>query len=711
MEQATRLIELGWGVFPARLETADGTVVPLAEATPDMALKKVPIGELVEHGFKEATSNPRRAGLWWRVRPDALIGVAMPRNTVALDVDEVEKFAAAGLDLPDGPGQQTLRGGYHRFFKTDGRRVRQTVKEVPGADTRVGGRGYVIAWQPEAFPAVADLPPAPEWLYDRDAPTESDEEAPRRRRTHVEALVVKMGERDNRLTSIAGVLRRQGGGPNQIYVYLKSMVDDGLVEQTREDPITDKDLRRIAGSIGGRQSDAIDLESRAAPELHHADELYEKDLRELEYPVADIFPEGLGIVAGAPKVGKSWLTFQAAIQIAAGSSLLGKSTDKSRPVLYYGLEDGERRFQKRMKFLLSELHPGITDEERRYILSYLGLRYESPAIGEGLERDVAAFIDDNGGDAVVFIDVLAKIRPRSSGKGSVYDEDYGVLGPLQTVSKERPGSSIVVVTHDRKMGAEDPLTTVTGSRGVVGAADWVWVIKRPRLEDVGTIFVTGRDIERDTSLTASFRGVWTRLARVCPPSLSIAARQVWEAVDAQAPVDLNGVTDAIYGDVSADLHRSNHYNAVLKIVAGLEAKGYAKRINDHKPYLYHVLTDDDLTSGHIGGLVPEVTRSTAAERASRAGAPAGARERGLHTVHVGHVEGSVESPEHSQHAPLALPPGGPAPAPVPAPARTRARGSATPPDGVSGGVALIRTRPHAPAHTRSQVAEIPETED
>jgi len=635
----------GWSVFPCQLVNEQDCVVALADATPDMKLKKVPIGTLVERGFKEATKNPKRIALWARVAPDALIGVAMPQNTVALDVDVLEDFAAAGLEMPEAPTQQTLRGGYHKLFKTDGRRVRQTVKEIPGADTRVGGLGYVIAWEPEAFPEVATLPDAPEWLYsgDSDEPrtTEDDPTRPlsiRRVKRTVEVATFKVGERDNALARFAGMMRREGAGPDAIYAAMKAMLENGQIESPPDDKMTDKDLKRIAGSIGTKQSAEVDKQRRVPPAYHKATELMQKKLRPMEYPITDILPEGLGIVAGAPKVGKSWLTLQAAIAIATGTTLLGKQADKPRPVLYYGLEDGERRFQKRIAALTE---PG-TD------LSLLAFHYESPAIGEGLEDDIAAFMDQNGEDSVVFIDVLAKIRPPAKGRGSAYDEDYGVIGPLQTLSKNHPGSSLVIVTHDRKMGSDDFLTTVTGTRGVTGAADWVWVVRRPRLEDIGNIYITGRDIERDAMITASFGGAWSLVGRLAPSSLTPASKKVWDALDKIKPADLNAVTDEVYGDVTQDPSRTSHANLVWKIIGGLESKGYAKKVNNTKPALYVTVTDEELVSGHAAGVTPTVTR------VSRVRGHAPARVDGMQMGQIEQID-PLESAESASSS-LSLPP-------------------------------------------------------
>jgi len=667
----------GWPVFPCQLVDEQDRVVALEDATPDMKLKKVPIGTLVEHGHKEATLNPKRIALWARVAPDALIGVAMPMNTVALDVDVLEDFAAAGLEMPEAPTQQTLRGGYHKLFKTDGRRVRQTVKEIPGADTRVGGLGYVVAWEPSAFPEVADLPDAPEWLYSVDSDASSEPEATpagpvsiRRVKRTVEVATFKVGERDNALARFAGMMRREGAGPDAIYAAMRAMLENGQIESPPDDKITDKDLKRIAGSIGTKESATVNRQRRVSPAYHKATDLMQKKLRPLEYPITDILPEGLGIVAGAPKVGKSWLTLQAAVAIATGTSLLGKQADKPRPVLYYGLEDGERRFQKRIA--------ALTDG-RGMDLSLLAFHYESPAIGDGLEDDIAAFMDTNGEDSVVFIDVLAKIRPPSKGRGSAYDEDYGVIGPLQTLSKNHPGSSLIVVTHDRKMGSEDFLTTVTGTRGVTGAADWIWVVKRPRLEDIGNIYITGRDIERDVMITASFGGAWVLVGRQAPPSLTSAAKRVWDAVEANKPADLNTVVDEIYGDVTQDPDRTTHVHTTWKTMGGLETKGYLKKVNSSKPYLFVTVTDEELVSGHATGISPTVVRVSSASRV-RASAPgrgevgqngqigqmtnlpnlpdlpklssrAGARTRGR--AEEGSDDDDDNQAQHAQHAPHA----------------------------------------------------------
>ena len=227
------------------------------------------------------------------------------------------------------------------------------------------------------------------------------------------------------------------------------------------------------------------------------------DLPEVQYIVADLMTEGLGIVAGAPKVGKSWLTLQAAVEISIGGSVLGRSCEQ-RDVLYYALEDGERRIQKRLR----KLDAG-RDESKR-----LRLLFEAPRLGEGLEEQIEAWLAKHEGGVVV-IDILAKVRPNTS-RGNAYQEDYEVMAPLHELARSHPGSVLIGNTHDRKAAADDILTTVTGTRGITGSADWIWVVKRPRLDPVGEIHIVGRDIEQDLKLSARFDGTWTADERPLP---------------------------------------------------------------------------------------------------------------------------------------------------------------------------------------------------
>jgi len=73
----------------------------------------------------------------------------------------------------------------------------------------------------------------------------------------------------------------------------------------------------------------------------------------LAYAVPGLVPEGLVLMAGAPKIGKSWKVLAHALAVAAGGATLGTiKVGQARPVLYLALEDGDRRLQDRCRRLL-----------------------------------------------------------------------------------------------------------------------------------------------------------------------------------------------------------------------------------------------------------------------------------------------------------------------------------------------------------------------
>jgi predicted ATP-dependent serine protease len=81
-------------------------------------------------------------------------------------------------------------------------------------------------------------------------------------------------------------------------------------------------------------------------------------LRSMEFPpvsfiVPGFVPEGLTILAGRPKIGKSWLALEVCLGVAGDYTVLGGSQPVPGDVLYCALEDNPRRLQKRIYKLLA----------------------------------------------------------------------------------------------------------------------------------------------------------------------------------------------------------------------------------------------------------------------------------------------------------------------------------------------------------------------
>ena len=81
--------------------------------------------------------------------------------------------------------------------------------------------------------------------------------------------------------------------------------------------------------------------------LLSADEILTTDWPEPVWAIPAILPVGLSVLAGPPKVGKSWLALQFAQAVASGGMALGFPVEFGR-VLYLALEDPSRRLKERM---------------------------------------------------------------------------------------------------------------------------------------------------------------------------------------------------------------------------------------------------------------------------------------------------------------------------------------------------------------------------
>lgn len=215
-----------------------------------------------------------------------------------------------------------------------------------------------------------------------------------------------------------------------------------------------------------------------------ADQLMAADFPEPKWAVPGILAEGVSLLAGPPKVGKSWLSLGLGLAVAAGGRAFDSVPVQGGPVLYLALEDTPRRLQTRMgKILGGQKAPaGLT------------LVTECPPFPQGGVEAIAQWLDRNPEARMVVIDVFAKMRGQSPQGVSAYDADYVAVGYAKRLA-DHYGIAVVLVHHVRKAGSEDFLTEVSGTNGIAGAADATLVLKRARGKADGILHVTGRDVD------------------------------------------------------------------------------------------------------------------------------------------------------------------------------------------------------------------------
>jgi len=217
-----------------------------------------------------------------------------------------------------------------------------------------------------------------------------------------------------------------------------------------------------------------------------ASELLKKVLPEHRWAVRGVLAEGLGLLVGRPKIGKSWLALNLALAIASGGVALGKIRVDAGDVLYLSLEDNERRLKARLISILGD--EPCPDR--------LTLSTSWPKLDERGLQWLEAWAEKHPQGRLIIIDTLQRVRPAATRNGSIYGDDYAALSGLQGMAGRR-GLTILVLHHTRKMASDDPLETVSGTQGLGGAADSVLVLKRERTQRDATLFVTGRDVEED----------------------------------------------------------------------------------------------------------------------------------------------------------------------------------------------------------------------
>ena len=209
-------------------------------------------------------------------------------------------------------------------------------------------------------------------------------------------------------------------------------------------------------------------------------------LMDMQFPksrfcIQSLLPQGVSILGGAPKIGKSWMVLDWCVRIAKGELVWNLPTDKGT-VLYLCLEDSLARIQDRLNL--------ITDE----VPSNLYLATKSESIETGLIQQVQNFIFSHTDTILIVIDTFQMVRNSSSELS--YANDYNETRKLKRYADEM-SISILLVHHLRKQGDRDPLNKLSGTTGISGAADAVFVLEKDkRNENKANLLCTGRDIEQ-----------------------------------------------------------------------------------------------------------------------------------------------------------------------------------------------------------------------
>lgn len=254
-------------------------------------------------------------------------------------------------------------------------------------------------------------------------------------------------------------------------------------------------------------------------------DLYE-NIYESRPPIIDgLLYAGTYLFVGAPKVGKSFLIAQLAYHVSVGMPLWNYPVRKVT-VLYLALEDTQKRLQERLFRMFG------TDSAE-----HLHFTIHAKQLGAELDEQLKGFVREHPDTRLIIIDTLQKIREAGGEKFS-YASDYEIVGRLKRFADSN-NLCLLLVHHTRKQPADDKFNMISGTNGLLGAADGAFLLqKAKRTDNRATLDISGRD-QQDQRLYLSKdseRLIWT---------LEKAETELWKE-----PPD--PILDAVAALVTAD---------------------------------------------------------------------------------------------------------------------------------------------------------------
>lgn len=287
-------------------------------------------------------------------------------------------------------------------------------------------------------------------------------------------------------------------------------------------------------------------------------ELLEATFPPQRWAVEGLIPEGVTVLAGKAKSGKSWLLLDLAISVAEGLPVLDRFGVQQGDVLYLALEDSPTRMQARLKRLLHGKAPS----------GHLHIETDWPAADEGGIKELDRWLDDFPQARLVVVDVMRRFD-RSGGS---YTSDSLKMERLGDLGMKRH-LGIIGAFHMYKgpgVSASSPdwMDKIQGSVGVSGAAQAVIGLSRARGSDDGLLRVTGKDVpEQDVPLKFDPEfGRWS----VAEP----AGEPESHPMSDQAAAILAAITDhpgATAPEAAKDLGET--YNAVRHLMWAMAQRG------------------------------------------------------------------------------------------------------------------------------------------
>jgi RecA-family ATPase len=202
-----------------------------------------------------------------------------------------------------------------------------------------------------------------------------------------------------------------------------------------------------------------------------------------DWLVDGLIPNGVSILVGDPKMGKSFLAQQLAIAVATDDLFLGSRKSKTGNVVYLAWEDSVKRIQKRTKASGKVATPGVV------------YSFKPTLSGKDLSW-MEGCIERYPDMRLLVIDTITYLRGGNSSNADSYTKDVQFMAPLTAMS-EKLGFSIIAITHMNQLTkVTDVYHKIQGSTGQPGSADnIIFLTRSSRSSENGKLMISGREID------------------------------------------------------------------------------------------------------------------------------------------------------------------------------------------------------------------------
>jgi hypothetical protein len=252
-----------------------------------------------------------------------------------------------------------------------------------------------------------------------------------------------------------------------------------------------------------------------------AEELRHKTFPPTSFIVPDVLPEGLAILSGKPKAGKSFMALDIGIGVTTGADVFGILKPMTGDAIYAANEDNPRRLKSRLSKYVSPFSPW---PER------LALTTEWSRLDAGGVEDLRQWASSVPEPRLAIMDTLATVRPERKPNETPFDADYRALSELHDFVGTVPGLAVLVLQHNRKAESDDPIDLISGTLGGPGVADTLLVLSKT--PQGTTLFLRGRDVE-ETDYAVRFDKEscrWTLLGDAGDVHISETRKKILDAL-------------------------------------------------------------------------------------------------------------------------------------------------------------------------------------